>query len=77
MSATRISIPDDALVPDKEFCEKVLAGATRRTGQRLDALGLPFVMVGGRKFRPLNEGRAWLAARIQRRGQAPARRRGA
>jgi hypothetical protein len=71
----RIEIPGDVLVTDAEFCDLVLGGATRRTGQRLDAKGLPFTMVAGRKYRPLNEGRAWLAARIQRRGQPLQRRR--
>lgn len=71
----RIEIPGDVLIPDPEFCELVLGGATRRTARRLEAEGLPFAMVAGRKYRPLNEGRAWLAARIQRRGQPPKRRR--
>jgi len=74
--ADRIEIPGDALIPDSEFCRVVLAGATRRTASRLEAEGLPFVMVAGRKYRPLNEGRRWLAARIQRRGQQPQPRRG-
>jgi hypothetical protein len=69
-----IEIPGDTLVPDAEFCADVLGGATRRTGSRLDAEGCPYVMVAGRKYRPLSEGRAWLAARIQRRGQLPRRR---
>lgn len=69
----RIEIPGDVLIPDAEFCRVVLAGATRRTASRLEAKGLPFVMVAGRKYRPLNEGRRWLAARIQRRGQQPQR----
>jgi hypothetical protein len=73
--ASRIEIPDDILVPDAEFCALVLGGATRRTGSRLEAEGLPYVMVRGRKYRPLNEGRAWLAARIQRRNSTPQRRR--
>ena len=73
-----IEIPGDVLVPDAEFCELVLAGATRRTASRLEAEGLPFAMVAGRKYRRLNEGRAWLAARIQRRNrpELPKRRRG-
>ena len=50
------------LIPS--FCRVVLDGATRRTARRLEAEGLPFVMVAGRKYRPLNEGRAWLARRI-------------
>ena len=71
----RIQIPNDELVSDEEFCTEVLGGATRRTAQKFDAEGLPFVMIAGRKFRPLNEGREWLAARIQRRGKPPTRRR--
>jgi hypothetical protein len=72
--AGRIEIPGDVLVLDAVFCREVLAGATRRTAARLEADGLPFVMVAGRKYRPLREGQAWLAARIQRRNQ-PRRRR--
>jgi hypothetical protein len=53
----------------------VMGGATRRTGRRLEAEGLPYAMVAGRKYRPLNEGRAWLAARIQRRNQPQRHRR--
>ena len=45
----RIEIPGDVLIPDAEFCRVVLAGATRRTASRLEAEGLPFAMVGGRK----------------------------
>jgi hypothetical protein len=63
----RIQIPDDVLIPDAEFCAEVLAGATRRTARRLEAEGLPFAMVAGRKFRPLAEGQRWLATRIRRR----------
>jgi hypothetical protein len=65
---SRIEIPNDILILDTEFCHTVLGGATRRTAARLEAQGLPFVMVAGRKYRPLNEGREWLAGRIQRRG---------
>ena len=73
--AGRIAIPGDVLVLDPEFCVEVLDGATSRTSRRLDAEGLPFVMVRGRKYRPLNEGRAWLAGRIQRRQRSQQRRR--
>src|SRR4051794_8581147 len=66
-----IEIPGDLLVPDEDFRRVVLNGASRKTGGRLDLLGLPFIFVAGHKFRPLNEGRQWLAARIQRRGQPP------
>jgi hypothetical protein len=67
--ARRIEIDGDVLIPDSEFCEQVLGGATRRTATRLEAAGLPFVMVAGKKYRPLAEGRKWLAGRIQRRNQ--------
>ena len=69
----RIEIPGDVLLPDADFLNEVLAGATRRTGSRLDSEGLPFVMVAGRKYRPLNEGRAWLAGRIVRKQRRRAR----
>jgi hypothetical protein len=72
----RIEIPGDVLVLDAEFCNEALGGATRRTASNLDAQGLPFVLVAGRKYRPLKEGLAWLAKRIQRRGQPPKRRGG-
>ena len=68
-TAQHIAIPGDVLVPDAEFCAEVLNGATRRTARRLDHEGLPYVIVRGLKFRPLNEGRSWLAGRIQRTGQ--------
>ena len=74
--AGRIEIPNDVLLPDPEFCKVVLDGATTRTARRLEAEGLAYVMIRGRKYRPLNEGRAWLAARIQRRNPQPPKRRG-
>jgi hypothetical protein len=62
----RIEIPGDVLLLDEDFCSLVLDGATTRTARRLDAEGLPYVKVRGRKYRPLREGQAWLAAQIQR-----------
>jgi hypothetical protein len=73
-TATRIDIPGDVLIPDEVFCREVLDGATRRTAHRYTREGLPFVMVRGRKFRPLNAGREWLAARIQSATYRPRRR---
>lgn len=73
----RIEIPGDVLILDEDFCRTVLAGANRRTARRYEREGLPFVMVGGKKFRPLGQGRAWLAGRIKvrevprRRGRIP------
>ena len=71
----RIEIGDDVLVSDAEFCATVLAGANRRTAKRYEREGLPFVMVAGKKYRPLGQGRAWLAGRIQTRKELPRRRR--
>jgi hypothetical protein len=60
-----IPLPDDVAVLDEEFCTHVLNGATRRTAARYEGDGLPYLMIRGRKFRPLNAGRAWLATRIK------------
>jgi hypothetical protein len=62
---TSIEIPGDVLIPDADFCRDVLGGTHRRTAKRYEMEGLPFVMISNRKFRPLNAGREWLAARIQ------------
>jgi hypothetical protein len=62
----RIEIDGDILITDEEFCRIALDGGTRRTAGRLDHQGLPYVMIAGKKFRPLNAGRAWLADRIVR-----------
>ena len=70
----RIQLQDDVLVIDEDFHQEVLAGASRRTGKRLEAEGLPFAMVAGCKYRPLNAGRAWLADRITHKNK-PKRRR--
>jgi hypothetical protein len=62
-----IELPDgDVLIPDAEFLKKA-GGITARTGNAWDRLGCPFVMIGGRKYRPLKGGLSWLATRIQRR----------
>jgi hypothetical protein len=65
----RIEIPGDILILDADFCEQVLAGGSKRTALRLEAEGLPFIMIGGCKYRPLNAGLTWLAGRIRRRNQ--------
>lgn len=61
---TAIEIPGDTLIPDDVFCRDVLGGSHRRTAKRYEQEGLPYLMIRGRKYRPLNAGRAWLAARI-------------
>jgi hypothetical protein len=69
-----IPLPNgDKLIPDGEFAEKV--GATRRTLSNYDDLGLPFAIIAGVKYRPLNEGLSWVASCIRRRN--PPRRPGA
>jgi hypothetical protein len=72
----RIDLGNEVLVPDAEFCAEQLGGATRRTGSRLDGEGLPYVIIAGRKYRPLNEGRTWVANRIVRKQPQRALRRG-
>jgi hypothetical protein len=73
--AERIEIPGDTLLIDSLWCKEVLGGASRKTGNRLDAQGAPYVFIRGYKYRPLLEGRAFVAGRIKRRGQPPTRRR--
>jgi hypothetical protein len=73
----RIEIDGDILVTDQEFCHVALDDATRRTAQRLHREGLPYVFLAGKKFRPLNAGRAWVTARIVSKaheGRTPRRR---
>jgi len=60
----RIEVGDDVLIPDAEFCTVALGGISRRTARRYEADGLPYAIIGGKKFRPLNAGRKWLASRI-------------
>jgi hypothetical protein len=55
----------DELIPDAEFAG--LLAVTQRTLTNYDGEGCPFVRVGGRKYRPKNEGLSWVAARIKRR----------
>jgi hypothetical protein len=62
-----IALPNgDELIPDTEFLELV-GGITSRTGKNWDEQGCPFILIGGRKWRPKNEGLSWVAGRIQRR----------
>jgi hypothetical protein len=66
ISRIRIPLPNgDELIPDIEFAEKL--SVTRRTLGNLDREGLPFILIGGCKYRPLTEGLNWIASRIQRR----------
>ena len=61
-----IPLPNgDTLIPDGEFAAKV--GATRRTMGNWDKEGFPYAHIAGLKYRPVNEGLAWIASRIKRR----------
>src|SRR5947208_2237571 len=72
----RIELPDaDLSVPDEAFRRYELAGVRYRTAKRYDYEGLPFLMIGGLKYRPVQRGRQWKASRIKVLGQAPKRRR--
>jgi hypothetical protein len=71
----RIEIGDEEFVRDEVFCDEVLAGCTRKTAKRYEAEGLPFLWIAGIKYRPLNEGKRWLTARVVRK-QARKRLRG-
>ena len=62
-----IPLPNgDVLIPDAEFL-KLAGDVTARTGNGWDQQGCPHVLIGGRKYRPKNEGLTWLASRIRRR----------
>jgi hypothetical protein len=62
-----IPLPNgDVLIPDDEFL-KIAGGVTARTGNDWDQKGCPYVLIGGCKYRPKNEGLSWLASRIRRR----------
>ena len=62
----RINLPNgDTLVPDGEIAAEL--AVVRRTLGAWDRDGCPFVIVGGRKYRPRNETLLWIASRIRRR----------
>ena len=61
-----IPLPNgDKLVPDAEFLAAA-GGVTPRTGLNWDRKGCPHVYIKNMKYRPWNEGFAWLASRIKR-----------
>jgi hypothetical protein len=61
-----IPLPNgDVLVPDAEFRKKA-GDVSERTARDWDKHGCPFIMISGRKYRPLNEGLTWLASRMKR-----------
>jgi hypothetical protein len=66
-STRAIEIPGDTLVLDQQFCDGL--GVSRRHAQKLDQAGLPYLIVGNKKYRPVREAGEWLAKRIVRKGQ--------
>jgi hypothetical protein len=58
-----ITLPDDDLILGADLA--VEWKCTRRTLLRYESEGLPFAMVGGRKYRPLRASREWLAGRVR------------
>jgi hypothetical protein len=69
----RITLGDDELVRNDLIASEM--GASERTINRGDAEGAPYIYIGGVKYRPIKAYHQYLASRIQRRGQAPQRRR--
>ena len=61
-----IKLPNDELIPDEEHAKgwKCTARTLRRYEHEPD--GLPYVIVGGRKYRPVNACAEWLARRMRR-----------
>jgi hypothetical protein len=71
-----IDLPNgDRLIPNSELADKL--GVVVRTLNNYDREGLPSVMIGGRKYRPLNESLLWITGRIRRRNPPRATRRSA
>jgi hypothetical protein len=60
----KIAIPGDELVLDEALADEW--DCTRRTLARYEIDGLPYVLVAGRKYRPLAASRQWLANRIRK-----------
>ena len=61
-----IELPNgDVAIPNEELASKL--GVVIRTLNNYDREGLPYLMIGGKKFRPLNLAMAWVAGRIKRR----------
>jgi hypothetical protein len=70
-----IPLPNgDKLVPDAEFL-KAAGDVTPRTGSNWDKQGCPHVYIKNMKYRPWDEGFAWLASRIRRRNPRRGRQR--
>ena len=68
-----IQIPGDELIPDAELARRWQV--TTRTLYTYEGQpdGLPFWMIGGKKYRGVKASAEWLAARVQRPNQRRAR----
>ena len=56
----------DGYVPEPEFCLKNHISSRTAARLRRQADGLPYTVWGGKVYIPIDEARAWLAARIKR-----------
>jgi hypothetical protein len=77
--ARRSARPERITIGGVEFARNdVIAqefgGVTERTVNRGDAKGAPYVMIGGVKFRPVEEYHKFLLTQIKRRNQSPKQR---
>lgn len=77
-----IEIPDDELIPDEELAK--LWGTTTRSLRERDKLpdGLPYVFLGGKKYRLKRGSGEWLARQVmhpnpRRRGREETKKQGA
>lgn len=66
MQTMNIHLPDDELILDESLAEQW--HCTTRTLRRYESEpnGLPYLIVGGRKYRPVKACAEWLAGRMQR-----------
>ena len=62
----KIQIPNDELIPDEEQAKQW--NCTTRTLRRYEHEpdGLPYVLVGGSKYRPVKGCAEWLARRVRK-----------
>ena len=60
-----IQIPNDELIPDEDLAKQW--GCTTRTLRRYEHEpdGLPFLIIGGSKYRPVKGCEEWLARRMR------------
>jgi hypothetical protein len=71
----RIDIGSDELVRNDLIPQELGLGTSERTVNRGDKDGAPYTYIGGVKYRPINAYRQFLASCVERRNQAPRRRR--